>query len=124
MLKGGGALLQSLTGLIGLLNSPFFVGNGGESSGSHITAEIMDAAVKGIKQVHWSCGKPVQKVSLTLEDFFEDQDLPSEAAVDNKSPSEEQTDAGHWLCNPWLLLKQPNLLDIFSLSQGSLSGVS
>lgn len=71
-------MLQSLTGLKGLLNSPAFAGGDQEQSGNFIFgAKIREIVVKGMDQIHVSCGKPVQKAAFTLEGFFDEEDLSS-----------------------------------------------
>ena len=82
-LQRKGSILQSLTGLIGLLNSPAIAGSNSEqSNGFFLEANIKDIFLEGVDQVHSSCGRPVKKISLSLDDFFDQEDLPSETPAD------------------------------------------
>ena len=68
--------------MIGLLNSPALAGSdSNQSKGFMIEAKIRDIVLESADQIHESCGRPVQKISLSLEDFFDDEDQPSETAA-------------------------------------------
>lgn len=75
--------------MIGLLNSPALNGSNGEmSEGFIMEAKIREIALQGVDQIHSTCGRPVKKISLSLGDFFDDQELALESAT--HTPAEKQ----------------------------------
>ena len=55
-----------------------------------LEAVVEEAALSGSKDMHMTCHRQIQKVSLTLEDFFEDQIMQTDQLVEETSREETE----------------------------------